>query len=128
MPAFVVLTVYWPRRVVARPRSYVKLGCSVAVPHVIFQVLHSGLALVDEHGRPAPALPGLGSVVSVRDLLGAINSTVVTLSNIAEATAVMSTSSTITRNGEPLARFAAQMATYSNTPVRRRIPTMIIML
>jgi hypothetical protein len=29
---------------------------------------------------------------------------------------VISTSSTITRNGEPLARFAAQMATYSNTP------------
>jgi len=112
MPAFVVLTGYWPQHVVARPRSYVKLGCSVAVPHVIFQVLHSGLAtLVDEHGRPAPALPGLGPVVSARDLLGAINSTVVTLSNIAEATAVMSTSSTITRDGEPLARFAAQMAT-----------------
>jgi hypothetical protein len=45
----------------------------------------------------------------------------------AEATAVISTSSIITRNGEPLARFAAQMATYSNTPVRRTTPTMIIM-
>ena len=58
---------------------------------------------------------------------GAINSTVVTLSKRAEATVVMSTSSTITRNGEPSARFAAQMATYSKTPVCRRIPTMIIM-
>ena len=58
---------------------------------------------------------------------GAISSTVVTLSKKAEATAVMSTSSTITRNGEPLARLAAQMATYSNTPVRRSTPTMIIM-
>ena len=58
---------------------------------------------------------------------GAINSTVVTLSNRAEAKAVINTSNTMTRNGEPLARLAAQMAMYSNTPVRRTIPTMIIM-
>jgi hypothetical protein len=69
MPAFVALTGYWPQHVVARQRSYVKLVCRVAVPHVIFQVLHSGLAtLVDEHGRPGPAAPGLGPVVSARDL------------------------------------------------------------
>ena len=38
----------------------------------------------------------------------------------------MTTSVTITRNGSPPALLAAQMATYSNTPVRRRTPTMII--
>ena len=50
----------------------------------------------------------------------------VTLSNSADATAVARTSRTMTRKGEPLARFAAQMATNSNTPVRRITPTMII--
>jgi hypothetical protein len=57
---------------------------------------------------------------------GAMSSTVVTLSRNAEAIAVMRTSRTIIRNGEPLARFAAQMATYSNTPVRRSTLTMTI--
>ena len=41
---------------------------------------------------------------------GATSSTVVTLSSSAEATAVMTTSSTMIRNGRPRARFAAQMA------------------
>ena len=57
---------------------------------------------------------------------GAISSTVVTLSRNADASAVIRTSSSITRNGEPFARLAAQMATYSNTPVRRSTETMII--
>ena len=39
----------------------------------------------------------------------------------------MSVSRIITRSGDPLARLAAQMAMYSKTPVRRRMPTMIIM-
>ena len=60
------------------------------------------------------------------NVTGAINSTVVTLSRNADATAVISISRIITRSGDPLARFAAQIATYSNTPVRRSTPTMII--
>ena len=56
-----------------------------------------------------------------------MSSTVVTLSSNAEATAVISTSRTITRSGEPLARLAAQIAVNSNTPVRRSTETMIIM-
>ena len=43
------------------------------------------------------------------------------------ATAVMSTSMTMITNGRPRARLAAQMARYSNRPVCRRMPTMIIM-
>jgi hypothetical protein len=58
---------------------------------------------------------------------GATSSTVVTLSRNAEATAVMSTSRTMIRRGEPFARLAAQIAVYSNTPVLRSTPTMIIM-
>jgi hypothetical protein len=58
---------------------------------------------------------------------GATSRTVVTLSSSAEAPAVMRTSSTITRKGRPRARFVAHTATYSNTPVCRSTPTMIIM-
>ena len=55
-----------------------------------------------------------------------MSSTVVTLSSAADATAVTSTRITITRNGRPLARFAAQIATYSNAPVRFRTATISI--
>ena len=58
---------------------------------------------------------------------GATSSTVVTLSSTAEATAVITMRVTITRNGRARARFTAQMARYSNTPVRCMTPTMIIM-
>jgi hypothetical protein len=61
------------------------------------------------------------------NVTGATSSTVVTLSSIADATAVISVNRIITRSGDPLARFAAQIAMYSNTPVRRSTPTMIIM-
>jgi hypothetical protein len=40
---------------------------------------------------------------------------------------VTSTSSTITRNGRPPARFAAQTARYSNAPVRMTTATISIM-
>ena len=73
---------------------------------------------------------GTGSIRSrshTSRVTGAMRSTVVTLSSSAEATAVISTSSTITRRGEALARFAAQIAVNSNTPVRRSTETMIIM-
>jgi hypothetical protein len=39
------------------------------------------------------------------------------LSRNAEATAVISVNKIMTRTGDPLARLAAQMAVYSNTPV-----------
>ena len=55
-----------------------------------------------------------------------MSSTVVTLSSAAEATAVITHSRAITRNGRPRARFAAQIATYSNTPVWRSTPTITI--
>lgn len=58
---------------------------------------------------------------------GATSNTVVTLSSRAEAIAVTRASRTMTRNGEPRARLADQIATYSNTPVCRSTLTMIIM-
>ena len=58
---------------------------------------------------------------------GAISNTVVTLSSSAEPNAVTSTSRIMMRSGEPLARLAAQIAVYSNTPVCRSTLTMIIM-
>ena len=61
-----------------------------------------------------------------RNVTGAMSSTVVTLSSAAEATAVTTTSVTITRNGLPRACFTARIATYSKTPVRFRTPTMSI--
>ena len=57
---------------------------------------------------------------------GAISSTMVTFGSAADATAVMRTRRIITRNGEPPARLAAQIATYSNTPVWRSTPTITI--
>ena len=57
---------------------------------------------------------------------GATSSTVVTLSSRAEATAVMTISIAMTRKGRPRARFAAQIARYSKTPVWRSTPTMTI--
>jgi hypothetical protein len=50
----------------------------------------------------------------------------VTLGRIADAAAVMRTRRIITRNGEPRARLAAQIATYSKPPVWRSTPTMTI--
>ncbi len=58
---------------------------------------------------------------------GAINNTVVTLSSKADANALTNTSRIMMRSGEPRARLAAQIAVYSNTPVCRSTPTMIIM-
>ena len=58
---------------------------------------------------------------------GAISRTVVTLSSSADAIAVMRISSTISGNGRPRARLAAQIARYSKMPVSRITPTMIIM-
>ena len=59
-------------------------------------------------------------------MTGAINNTVVTLSRKADPIAVTSNSKIMIRSGEPLARLAAQIATYSNTPVCRTTLTMII--
>ncbi len=72
---------------------------------------------------------GTGSSASrshSRRVTGAISSTVVTLSSMAEATAVMTTSSTIIRNGRAWARCADQMARNSKTPVCRSTPTITI--
>ena len=62
-----------------------------------------------------------------RMVTGAMSSTVVTLSSIADATAVIRTSRIITRSGDPLARLADQIAVNSNTPVRRSTETITIM-
>ena len=61
-----------------------------------------------------------------RNVTGAISSTVVTLSSSADAKAVSSTSSTISTYGRPRLRLAAQMATYSKTPVWRSTETITI--
>ena len=58
---------------------------------------------------------------------GAINSTETTLGSSAEAAAITSISRIMMRSGEPLARFAAQIAAYSKTPVCCRMLTIIIM-
>lgn len=50
-----------------------------------------------------------------------------TLSSSAEAVAVITMSMTITRKGLARARFTAQMARYSNSPVFFSTPTIIIM-
>jgi len=50
----------------------------------------------------------------------------VTLSSNADATAVIRISSTISGNGRPRARLAAQIARYSKIPVSRITLTMII--
>ena len=73
---------------------------------------------------------GTGLIASrsqTSSVTGATSSTVVTLSSSADATAVTSTSRTMIRSGDPLARLAAQIAMYSKTPVCRSTPTMIIM-
>ncbi len=57
---------------------------------------------------------------------GAISSTMVTFGSSADAAAVIRTRRTITRNGDPPARLAAQIAAYSKAPVWRITPTMII--
>ena len=72
---------------------------------------------------------GIGSMPSrsqTSSVTGATSSTVVTLSRNADAVAVISVSRIITRSGDPLARLAAQIATYSKTPVRRSTPTITI--
>src|ERR1700761_7951965 len=57
---------------------------------------------------------------------GAISNTETTLGRMAEANAITTISSILMRKGEPLARLTAQIATYSNTPVWRRMLTIII--
>ena len=61
---------------------------------------------------------GTASRSHTKNVTGAISSTVVTLSSTADAAAVTTTRIVITRNGRPRARLAAQIATYSNAPVR----------
>jgi hypothetical protein len=58
---------------------------------------------------------------------GATSSTVVTLSIAADTTPVTTIRITMIGNGRPRARLAAQIATYSNRPVRFSTPTMSIM-
>ena len=58
---------------------------------------------------------------------GAINSTVVTLSRTAVPSVVTRISRIMIRSGDPLARLADQIATYSKAPVCRTTLTMIIM-
>ncbi len=48
------------------------------------------------------------------------------MGRMAEANAITTISNIMMRNGEPLARLTAQIATYSNTPVWRRMLTIII--
>ena len=70
---------------------------------------------------------GTPSRSQTRNVTGATSSTVVTLSSTADATAVTRTRMTMTRNGRPAARLTAQIARYSNTPVRCSTATMSIM-
>src|ERR1700742_1466189 len=58
---------------------------------------------------------------------GAIKSTETTLGSTADAAAITSIRRIMMRNGEPLARLAAQIAAYSKTPVCCRMLTIIIM-
>jgi hypothetical protein len=62
----------------------------------------------------------------ISSVTGAIRSTVVTLSSRADRTAVMTDRRTSMRNGRALARFAAQMARTSNSPVLRVMLMMTI--
>lgn len=62
----------------------------------------------------------------ITSVTGATSRITVTLSSIGEAMAVISINMTISRNGLPRERFAAQMAKKSNNPVGLIIPTMII--
>jgi hypothetical protein len=61
-----------------------------------------------------------------RRVTGAISNTAVTLSRTAVPSADTSNSRIMIRSGEPLARLADQIATYSNNPVWRTTLTMII--
>lgn len=72
-------------------------------------------------------MTGTPSRSQMRMVTGAISSTVVTLSNQGESTAVARISSTISRYGLPLARLTAHTATYSNMPVRFSTATISIM-
>ncbi len=58
---------------------------------------------------------------------GATSMMIVTLSRIGDAMAVMTISITMSRNGFPRERLAAQIARKSNTPVCLITPTMTIM-
>ena len=89
----------------------------VAVPpmfEAITSAMRNGAA-----GRPSRS--------HTSSVTGATSSTVVTLSKPADATAVMTTRITMTGYGRPRARFTAQIARYSNSPVRRSTATMSIM-
>src|SRR5277367_15223 len=68
----------------------------------------------------------MSSASQTSKVTGAISNTETTLGSTAEASAITSISSNMMRTGEPLARLTAQMATYSNTPVWRRMLTIII--
>src|ERR1700722_498729 len=68
----------------------------------------------------------VSSATQTSKVTGAISNTETTLGSTAEASAITSISSNMMRNGEPLARLTAQIATYSNAPVWRRMLTIII--
>ena len=69
---------------------------------------------------------GTPSRSQTSNVTGATSSTVVTLSSAAEATAVTTTRMTMTGNGRPRAFLAAQIARYSNRPVRFSTATISI--
>src|SRR5271163_72497 len=68
----------------------------------------------------------ISSTSQTSKVTGAISNTETTLGSMAEANAITTISSIMMRIGEPLARLTAQIATYSNTPVWRRMLTIII--
>ena len=68
----------------------------------------------------------ISSASQTSKVTGAISNTETTLGSMAEANAITTISSIMMRSGEPLARLTAQIATYSNTPVWRRMLTIII--
>ena len=70
---------------------------------------------------------GTPSRSQTSSVTGATSSTVVTLSSAADTTPVTRTKITMIGNGRPRAFFAAQIATYSNSPVRLSTPTISIM-
>ena len=69
----------------------------------------------------------MSSASQTSKVTGAISKTETTLGSTAEASAITSISSNMMRTGEPFARLTDQIATYSKTPVWRRMLTIIIM-
>jgi hypothetical protein len=68
----------------------------------------------------------ISSASQTSRVTGAISNTETTLGSMAEANAITTINSIMMRSGEPLARLTAQIATYSKTPVWRRMLTIII--